>query len=445
MKRALTISLVAAMTCGWLFAGQPKIAPELTRGDSNASVDVIVQFTAAPTEKHHQKVRDHGGTYKMDLGTIKGAIYSLRAGAIAAQAEDPEVTYISPDRPVEGMLDYANSTVGADIARSYGWGGYGVGVAVIDSGINPVWDLYVGTSSNNNRIVYNESFLDSTRKATDEYGHGTHVAGIVAGNANSATFMQATHVFRGIAPRANLINLRMLDKNGAGTDSWVIAAIQRAIALKSQYNIRVINLSLGRPVFESYTADPLCQAVEAAWKAGIVVVVAAGNSGRDNSAGTSGYATITAPGNDPYVITVGAMKTNATAARADDTIASYSSKGPTVLDHVVKPDLVAPGNRVISLMVPRSTLQSQSSDNLVPNSYFLNTPSSANSVDYFRLSGTSMATPMVSGAAALLLQKDPSLTPDTVKARLMKSAGKSFPNLQRRYRRGHRPDVYQPI
>ena len=100
----------------------------------------------------------------------------------------------------------------------------------------------------------------------------------------------------------------MLDRNGAGTDSMVIAAIQRAIALKSTYNIQIINLSLGRPVMESYTLDPLCQAVEQAWKAGIVVVVAAGNEGRNNSKGTNGYGTITAPGNDPYVITVGAMK-----------------------------------------------------------------------------------------------------------------------------------------
>ena len=147
----------------------------------------------------------------------------------------------------------------------------------------------------------------------------------------------------------NLINLRVLDQNGAGTDSEVIAAIQTAIALKSTYNIRVINLSLGRPVWESYTLDPLCQAVEQAWKSGIVVVVAAGNYGRDNLAGTNGYGTITAPGNDPYVITVGAMKTMGTAARTDDVIASYSSKGPTLFDQVIKPDLVAPGNLIISL------------------------------------------------------------------------------------------------
>ena len=132
----------------------------------------------------------------------------------------------------------------------------------------------------------------------------------------------------GIAPGANLLNFRVLDANGNGSDSSVIAAIEQAIALKNKYNIRVINLSLGRPVFESYTQDPLCQAVEAAWKAGIVVVVAAGNDGRDNSFGNEGYGTIMAPGNDPYVITVGAMRSMGTPSRTDDLVASYSSKGP---------------------------------------------------------------------------------------------------------------------
>jgi serine protease AprX len=192
--------------------------------------------------------------------------------------------------------------------------------------------------------------------------------------------------------------------------------------LRSTYNIRVINLSLGRPVWESYTLDPLCQAAEAAWKAGIIVVAAAGNYGRDNSMDEHGYGTIVAPGNDPYVITVGAMNDMGTATRTDDTIASYSSKGPTAIDHIVKPDLVAPGNGTVSLMSPNSTLSFNSST-VVPNSYY-QTNGVGNSSTYMRLSGTSMATPVVSGAAALLLQQNPSLTPDQVKARLMKTAQK---------------------
>ncbi|MCP5111471.1 MAG: S8 family serine peptidase, partial [bacterium] len=222
---------------------------------------------------------------------------------------------------------------------------------------------------------------------------------------------------------------RVLDRNGAGTESGVISAIERAIKLKKRHKIRVINLSLGRPVFESYTLDPLCQAVEAAWEAGIVVVVAAGNEGRNNSFENEGYGTIGSPGNDPYVITVGAMKTRSTRSKGDDAIASYSSKGPSVLDHVVKPDLVAPGNRIISLLAGKSGLPTIYPDNSVPKSYFRPdaTDGDAAARAYFRLSGTSMATPMVSGAVALLLEKEPNLTPDQVKARLMKTAFKSFP------------------
>src|SRR5204862_5016643 len=143
----------------------------------------------------------------------------------------------------------------------------------------------------------------------------------------------------GIAPNANIINLRVLDQNGVGSDSSVIAAIQTAISLKSTYNIRVINLSLGRQVYESYTVDTLCQAVEAAWNVGIVVLASAGNTGRNGSAGTAGYGTIVAPGNDPYVIPVGVMTQANTPTPIDDTIASYSSKGPTADDYVAKPHI----------------------------------------------------------------------------------------------------------
>lgn len=232
--------------------------------------------------------------------------------------------------------------------------------------------------------------------------------------------------FRGIATNVNFVNLHALDMNGVGTDSTVINAINAAINLKSKYNIRVINLSLGRPVYESYTLDPLCQAVEKAYKAGIVVVVTAGNDGRDNSAGTQGYGTITAPGNDPYVITVGAMKTMGTLTRTDDVIASYSSKGPTSLDHIVKPDIVAPGNRVVSLIAPAGNLDETYPSTLVPLTYYEATGNTALSNNYYRLSGTSMAAGVVSGAAVLLVQKNPALTPDQVKARLMKTAYKNL-------------------
>jgi serine protease AprX len=183
---------------------------------------------------------------------------------------------------------------------------------------------------------------------------------------------------------------------------------------------------LGRPIYESYKQDPLCQAVEAAWKAGIVVVAAAGNDGRDNFAGNDGYGTIEAPGNDPYVITVGAMKAMGTYSKVDDLVASYSSKGPSAIDLIVKPDIVAPGNHVVSLLAAGSALANDPA-NSVPVSYYQRTWSTAASNKFLMLNGTSMATPVVSGAVADMLQANPSLTPDQVKARLMKTAYKVFP------------------
>lgn len=207
------------------------------------------------------------------------------------------VKYISLDRKLQmasltSSDSVMNVRVNANLARSLGYDGSGVGVAVIDSGINPTADLAVPGSSNT-RIVYSANFDPSATITNDLVGHGTHVASIVAGNGANSNCSNCTITYRGVAPNANIINLRALDVNGQATDSTVIAAIQQAIALKNQYNIRVINLSLGRGILESYTLDPLDQAVEQAWNAGIVVVVAAGNYGRDNSNNNNGYGTIT--------------------------------------------------------------------------------------------------------------------------------------------------------
>jgi serine protease AprX len=306
------------------------------------------------------------------------------------------------------------TAVQADVAASqYGFDGTGIGVAVIDSGIADHPDLHGANGAS--RVVYSQSFVFLNSSTTDQFGHGTHVAGLVGGNgASSGSANGYAATYAGMAPNVNLINLRVLDQNGFGTDSQVIAAIQQAINLKNTYNIRVISMSLGRPVFESYTLDPVDQAVEAAWKAGIVVVAAAGNNGRFSL--TNGFGTIGVPANDPAVITVGATMTETTNTRVDDQIASYSSKGPTTIDHIVKPDLVAPGNRMVSLRAAGSTL-----DTLFPQ--YEVAPASGTS-KYYELSGTSMATPIVSGAVALMLQQNPTLTPDQVKARLMKTAWK---------------------
>jgi serine protease AprX len=414
--------LVLLLTGSLAFAGSSKVSKDLSNLSSTSNVNVIVQYYNAAGTADTNAATAVGATNHKAFGKGKLHRYTMTPGAAAKLVANSNVKYISPDRPLKGAsFDTNIMAVNADLATNLGYDGTGIGVAVIDSGVNSVNDL-------KNRVVYSENLDPSSSTTADLYGHGTHVAGIIAGSGASSSCSHCDVTLRGVAPNANIINLRVLDANGQATDSTVIAAIEEAIALKAQYNIRIINLSLGRGVFESYQTDPLCQAVEDAWNAGIVVVVAAGNYGRDNSNNNNGYGTITAPGNDPYVITVGAMKTMGTNSLGDDQIATYSSKGPSMLDFVVKPDLVAPGNLIVSdLSSTSATLYTQYPQNLVPISYYKTYNNDNSSSVYYQLSGTSMAAPMVSGAAALMLQKDPTLTPDQVKARLMKSASKALP------------------
>lgn len=423
--RAICVVWAALFVSALALAQSPKLGPALQAAGAERTVNVIVRFDRDPTEAYHQKVTRRGGSLKATLHSVHAAAYSLPSSALAELAKDPEVLHISEDHQVIAKNDYSTAATNAAVAwRQFSVDGTGIGVAVIDSGISDHDDLRGAKSGQ--RIVYREDFVGGD--GMDHYGHGEHVAGIIAGDGSDSECAKCTRNLRGMAPGANLIDLRALDGNGEGRDSTLIAAIERAIALKKRYNIRVINLSVGRPVFESYRDDPLCQAVEAAWRAGIVVVVAAGNEGRDNIAANHGYGTITAPGNDPYVITVGAMKTMETYDRSDDRIASYSSKGPTLIDNIAKPDLVAPGNDVVSLLAsPHTTLASQYPQTRIAASYYNGTRSTAESAQYYKLSGTSMAAAVVSGAVADLLDAHPGLTPDQVKARLMRTAYKSFP------------------
>lgn len=330
------------------------------------------------------------GSITASYGHVGSMLVRLPSAAAQRIARMPGVAYLSPNEAVQGQaLDRGYESVGGPAARSFGFTGKDIGVAVIDSGIFDHPDL-TGSGFGNTRVVYTQDFTGGDGK--DHFGHGTHVAGIIAGNGKDSTGDGYTHTFRGLAPDVKLLNLRVLNDQGAGTESAVVAAIDRAIALKATYNVRIINLSLGRPVSKSYTVDPLCQAVERAWNAGIVVVVSAGNLGRDNTFGTRGYRTVTSPGNHPRVITVGAMNTKNTKTLSDDTVTSYSSKGPTAVDFVAKPDLVAPGNQAIALLASNTTISNTYSANRVPFSLYY--PSSSSVSDkYYRLSGTSMAAP----------------------------------------------------
>ncbi|HZU21561.1 MAG TPA: S8 family serine peptidase, partial [Terriglobales bacterium] len=272
MKSLISAMLVAgALVAGSLpaVAQQSKLAPELQGRDAADSVDVIVQFNQSPTDRHFAKVTSKGAEVTAKLASVNGGAFAhLPASSLAELAADPDVAYVSLDRPVHNTgtssIDYTPETVNAPWAwQTLQLTGTGIGVAVIDSGISAALDLNTydpTTHQISSRIVYSQSFIKASNSTDDQYGHGTHVAGIIGGAGWASAGPLFRHQFKGIAPNVNLVNLRVLDQDGSGTDSAVIAAIEKAIELKSQYNIRVINLSLGRQVYESYTLDPLCQA-----------------------------------------------------------------------------------------------------------------------------------------------------------------------------------------
>jgi serine protease AprX len=279
--------------------------------------------------------------------------------------------------------------------------GQGVTVAVVDSGISNHTDLQA--SNGDSRVIASTNQTSET-SASDGYGHGTHVAGIIGGNGTLSN-----GVYNGIAPAVNLINVKVSNQQGMATASDLIDGLQWIKANKTAYNIRVVNISLNSTVAESYHTSPLDAAVEILWFNGIVVVVAAGNNGTGN-----GPVTLYPPANDPFVITVGAVEDRGTAALSDDTIASFSAYGSTE-DGFAKPDLVAPGRHVVSSL---AGINSQA---------YLNHPAHRVNDSYFRMSGTSMSAPIVSGAVAQLLQDEWNLNPDQVKHRLMATANKNWP------------------
>ncbi len=404
--------------------------------DDKALIPVIVQTDGAMPELARPLLGKMSlSAYRTDKARISTFVALNLRGTLAARltavdiarlGADAHTRHISPDLPIQAcdagtpVLDYAMQATGADFVQtSNQLSGQGVTVAVVDTGIYPHDDLTLPTS----RLTGWADLVNNRPAPYDDNGHGTHVAGLVGGSGADSAQNHYTALLSRTAPLANLVGVKVLDGNGAGSVSTVIAGIDWCVAHKAAYNIRVLNLSVGHPVGESYTTDPMCQACERAWAAGITVVCAAGNYGRSvpsDQYSAPQYGSITSPGNDPHVITVGAMNTMGTLDRSDDRICSYSSRGPSAVDLVLKPDLVAPGNNIISLAAPGSALYTQAAVNLLDPALYGGTGGRT----YLSLSGTSMAAPVVAGAAALLLQADPTLTPDTIKARLMLSASK---------------------
>jgi serine protease AprX len=317
--------------------------------------------------------------------SVKSGIHSLQATSRLNEALSAQV-----------FQNNLFSTLGVSSSLLGAIGNYNapsIGVAVIDSGIAPGIDFGLRVSA----------FYDFTRgdirlaSPSDAYGHGTHVAGLAAGS------------YVGVASSARLIGLKVLNADGQGSTDDVIRAIEFAIANKDVLNIHVINLSLGHPIFEAAATDPLVQAVEHASRAGIVVVVSAGNFGRNRTTGQIGYAGIASPGNAPSGISVGSVQTFDTVSRDDDRIAPYSSRGPSWYDGFAKPDISAPGDDLLSIASVGSTLRSLQE-------------ARGNRGNYMRLSGTSMAAGVVTGLAAIILQTNPNLTPNALKMVLQYSS-----------------------
>jgi serine protease AprX len=350
------------------------------------------------------------------LGIINGQALDVPERLIGLMSQHRSVFRLHHDRPAEGLNLRTSLTIGTRaIQQTLGLTGAGIGVAVIDSGIATWHDDLTNTSTKlypygNQRVTKFVDFVNAQTQPYDDNGHGTHVAGIIAGNGYDSEGHKA-----GAAPDANLIVLKVLDGSGHGTISNIIAALDWVLANHETYNIRVVNMSVGAAIHESAWTDPLTLAAKRVVDAGVVVVGAAGNFGRNSLAHTQ-YGGISAPGNAPWVLTVGASSTQGTAKRTDDIIGGYSSRGPSYLDWNAKPDLVAPGTGTVSLAAPSSTFY------LTRPMALLGGTIATASLPYLSLTGTSMAAPVVAGTVALMLQANPALTPNAVKAILQYTA-----------------------
>ncbi len=363
--------------------------------------EVIVSGVGTELGKVRDAVTTHGGTVHEVLPIADAVAASVPVAEIDDLAETPVVRAVTLDRV--GRFDtysYDSTTTaspfvassGAGAAWQQGYSGQGIGVAVIDTGISPMPDL-------NGRVVWGPD-LSGEGTLVDTYGHGTVMASIIGGDgADSAN--NPGGAYTGVAPKSTLVAVKTAGANGAVDVSTILQAMSWVAAYRSQYNIRVVNLSWGTASTQDPTVDPLDYAVERLWGLGIVVVVSAGNAGPHNG-------TIAKPGDDPTVLTVGAYDDHQDTNPGNDSVASWSSRGPTA-QGLVKPDIVSPGRYVISQRSYGSTIEAEY-------------PKALWAPSYIRGSGTSQASAVTAGAVALLLQAHPTWTPDQVKAALKRTA-----------------------
>jgi serine protease AprX len=369
-------------------------------GSGGPSVSVIVREVTPASSAAERLVSAVGGSVTQELEIIGGFSAKVPAKSISLLRSLPsyvrDVTLASKVS-FEGFYGHNTgvasaiypTVVGADRAWRSGWTGSGVGIAVIDTGINATGDL-------TGKVVHSEDF-SGEGDGVDRFGHGTFLAGLIAGSGAASS-----GGVRGVAPDANLISLKIAGKDGSADITHVMAALQWAVTFKNTYNIKVINLSLGTDSTQDYRIDPFNYAVERAWRAGITVVVSASNRGP--RAGT-----ISKPADDPYVVTVGAIADRTTTWTFDDVVPNFSGAGPTASNGLVKPDLAAPGGSVISTRAVGSTIDTDH-------------PTARVGTSYFKGSGTSFASAIAAGSAALVLSRNDTLSPDQVKARLVDTA-----------------------
>ena len=411
---AVILSVVATMATA-LPAPESRVQPilsTLAEGQGDRMVEIIVQ-KADFSQRADALVRDLGGEVTKDLAMIHSFAARVPASAAETLSEHASVQWVSYDAPLRPLgkggggcendcpPNFFIETLNVDDAWDQGLDGSGIGVAIIDSGIFTDRDFSVVPGKSKLRIEWQQSFNSQSSSPNDNYGHGTHVAGIVGGNGSASG-----GVYSGVAPKVNLINLKISDDRGYGNESDAVDALEWVFDNKDRYNIRVVNLSIQSSVEQSYHTSPMAAAVEILWFNGVVVVAASGNA--DPSVG--GSPIDAAPANDPFIITVGASHENNTDDRSDDFIPSFSASGFTV-DGFSKPDIIAPGKDIVSVLAWSSEWAREHPERAVLGE------------EYYRISGTSMAAPMVTGAVALMLQSDPGLTPDQVKYRLMNSGG----------------------
>jgi serine protease AprX len=416
--RALTVAAASVMAFG--FVGP--VAAQAATSSSAADVSVIVRELSGSGNGPEHAVEALGGTVGEHLGLIDGfsatvpadRVSILRTAAgVHSVTEDAALTLTSAAvdeaNALPGSLSNVATITGATAMWDAGFTGKGVDVAVIDSGISPVDGLrtpgkvvYGPDLSFDSKVCSWTGCKDGPAKNLDLYGHGTHMAGIIAGrdDAASATVTSAeTGNFVGMAPDARIVSIKVADGMGRTDVSQAIAAIDWVVQNRSSngLNIRVLNLSFGTDGVQDYVLDPLTYAAEVAWHNGVVVVVAAGNDGAKGKLANPAY--------DPYVLAVGGSDANGTRTTADDVIPAWSNTG----DGTRNPDVVAPGKSVVSLRTPGSNLDA-------------NNLGARTGDRFFRGSGTSQAAAVVSGAAALLLSQRPDMTPDQVKALLTGTA-----------------------